>query len=130
MNVVGTVSANLDPLITLEVSNGMGGRELVEAVLDSGFNDFISLPIAVIQRLQLQSTPSLIVELADGSEVETPTYVGRIFWDGIDQIVRVQEGEGRPLVGMALMIEHRITIDVRYDGAVLIEPIADDEESD
>ena len=125
MNFSGIVTASLDPVIEIEVSNGIGLRERIEAVVDSGFNDFVSLPKSVAEDLSLISTDPILVELADGNVVETPTFIGRVLWDGAEQIIRVQQGEGRPLVGMVLLLEHRITIDVHYNGAVRIAPIPD-----
>ncbi len=129
MDVSGRVDERLDAVIAITLKNDLGQTLVIDAVIDSGFNDALSLPSAVIQQLKFGALPSIIVELADGSEAETQTFTGRVVWDDPrGRIIRIQQGEGRPLVGMALLLEHRVTIDVRYDGAVRVEPIPGSEE--
>lgn len=123
----GAVDENLDPVVTLQLRNDAGQIIIVVAVVDTGFNDYLSLPQVTINRTAFRAGDSLRVELADGNEVETLTCFGRVLWDRDWQMIRIQEGEGRPLVGMARLLDHRVTIDVRYNGAVRVEPIPGDD---
>jgi predicted aspartyl protease len=76
VEIDGQVDERLDPVISITVANGLGESLTLDAVVDTGFNDVLSLPLAIIQRLNLQALPSIPVELADGSEVETDTVSG------------------------------------------------------
>jgi predicted aspartyl protease len=59
--------------------------------------------------------------LADGSEVLLDVYDGIVLWDGAPRRIVVDAADADPLVGMALLHGHRLTVDVIDDGSVMIE---------
>ena len=65
----------------------------------------------------------MAVQLADGSIIPVFIYAGRILW--FDQIkqVTVLATNGDPVLGMRLLENHELKIEVRTGGAVIIESL-------
>jgi predicted aspartyl protease len=66
--IQGFVNVRREALLPLVVSNANGKKQVVEAVIDTGFNGFLTLPSIIITTLNLSWTASDIVTLGDGSE--------------------------------------------------------------
>ena len=108
-------------MVVVHVRNDIGVTVMVDAVLDTGFNDFLSLPIQVINHLGLHFAGVVDVVLAGNVSGRANLYVARVLWHGTEQIIQIQEAEGNPLLGMALLLGSKVTLQVRYGGAVEIE---------
>jgi clan AA aspartic protease len=121
--IAGNVTSECEAVIALDV-RAVGGRpESIEAILDTGFTEFLALPRAAIARLGLRYRGSQRATLADGSDTDLATYRAIVEWHGHARAVSVLEIGGGALVGMALLQGSRLTMDVVADGAVKIVPI-------
>ena len=121
--IVGTVTAEGDATIYLSL-RGPGGSSIdIECVVDTGFNDWLSLTPSVIRTLGLVLRESVRFVLADGSEGVARVFAGEVHWLGQWRRVFVLETDGEPLVGMALMRGCRLLIDVIDGGSVEIQPL-------
>lgn len=109
------------PTVTIEVGNGEGGLHPLEVIVDTGFNGDLTLPTSLVRRLRLTHTGGSFARLADGAEVETRNYSGVVSWHGKLVDVSVIETGGDALLGMALMLDSKITVISRPGGAVTIE---------
>jgi clan AA aspartic protease len=96
---------------------------LVEAVVDTGFSAFLTLPRVTIEQLSLQSQGALQVILADGNSIETETFSARVELNGELHAVYVVHTETQPLIGMSFLQGHQLTIEVRDGGAVSIQTL-------
>jgi clan AA aspartic protease len=76
---------NLTPYIQVSTPTG----ELLNLIVDSGFNGELILPKSLVKKLGLKRRGSTAVELADGSTVLAPTYRGTILWFGRRKVVAV-----------------------------------------
>jgi clan AA aspartic protease len=121
--IQGVVNARREAVLPLVVGNGDGARKLIDAVIDTGFNGFLSLPSAVIVSINLPWSASDIVTLGDGSEALFDLYAATVIWDGQYREVDVAESETEPLVGMALLYGYRLQIDAVEGGIVRIEEL-------
>lgn len=72
-------------------------------VIDTGFNDWLTLPAVVIDTLGLNWREKMTYNLADGSEVQTHIFEAEIHWLGRWRRIFVTEIEGGPLLGMAML---------------------------
>jgi clan AA aspartic protease len=119
-------------MITGEVKSGEGqirlkikglrGREHeVEAVVDSGYTEWLTLPSGVIADLGLRWRSLDRATLADGSECMFDVYIAKVEWDGIERRVLVDEADTDPLVGMALLSGYELKMQVRSRGKVSIK---------
>jgi clan AA aspartic protease len=93
----------------------------MEAVIDTGFTDRLTLPPDVVEELGLPLRGAAEVTLADGSLETLPVYRARVFWHGQERTIRAYGAPGEPLVGMALLSGSELRMQVVADGAVEIE---------
>ena len=118
--ITGTVTERLDLLVTIEVSDSAGGLRPIEVVLDTGFDGDLALPSNVISDLELSYIGTVDVRLATGKKVKAPTYEGVVSWHGRQRnVIVIEAGDG--LLGMALILGSKLTVDARIGGEVLIE---------
>jgi len=110
--IAGRVTIDREAVIPLSVRGPSGRRRLVEAVVDTGYDGWLSLPSSVIHYLGLAWIRTGPITLADGSEIEFNVYDAVVKWDGKLRHVTVDELEAAPLVGMALLSGHHLGIDV------------------
>jgi len=120
--MMGKVTALREATISLMVTGSGQHWQAVDAVLDTGFNGFLTLPSHMVHALQLAFVGNRRATLADGSTVVLDLYLATILWHGQEREVLVLQAEGRPLMGMALLSGNRVIFHVVDDGDVLIEP--------
>jgi clan AA aspartic protease len=120
---VGYISAQFEPIIPLTIRNDVGGSMDTEAVLDTGFNGWLMLTPPIIAQLQLTLFDTAKTILADGQIVSTDLYIVRVVWQGTERIIIADSGMGSPPVGMVMLQDLRVTMDVHYNGEVSIAPI-------
>ena len=119
--ITGTVTENLDLLVTIEIANSDGGFEPLEVAIDTGFNGDLALPRDTIQSLGLTYRGQTSWTLATGKEVTMANYDGVISWHGQSREVEIIETESESLLGMALLIGSKIAVDAQIGGDVVIE---------
>src|SRR5262249_34832780 len=101
--MTGTVNADLEPLLQLPVRDAGGQPHDVEAVIDTGFNGFLTLPPGLVAALGLTWLCRQEGELADGSIVAFDVYVATVVWHGQPRNVEVEAADAQPLLGTTLM---------------------------
>jgi clan AA aspartic protease len=100
----------------------LGGREhTLTAVVDTGFNGWLTLPKATIVTLGLTWHDETRAILADGAEAVFATYHATVLWDGQPQAVFADELESDPVIGMRLLHGFRFTMETIDGGPVRIE---------
>jgi clan AA aspartic protease len=105
-------------VVTLEWS---GGQEEIEAVVDTGFNGSLTLPLDVVDRLSLPIQAETKVTLAEGTETSLKVVETTLLWEGAPRIVAALEAQGSPLIRMSLLYGYRLTMEVVDGGSVRIE---------
>lgn len=121
--ITGRINEQLEAIVSLRVLSGKAERS-VDAVIDTGFNGFLTLPRGVIRDLGLEFESAVPAELADGSLVTFRRFVAAIKWNESgdeNREVLVLEAEGAALAGMSLLEWHRLTMDVVEGGSVTIQ---------
>ena len=121
----GVLNDNLEPMVVLEISNGDGRFQPVEALLDTGFTEELTLPPDAVARLGLNHVNQTPMILAGGQRIEASVYDGYVNWFGQVRRVDVIAVEGEPLLGMSLLAGCKITIRAQAGGEVLIEEDSD-----
>ena len=120
----GAVTDANEAVIQLTV-RGVDFRDItVDAVIDTGFNGYLTLPSGLLKTSGLTSHGVRRAQLADGSFVVFNLYLATIIWDGKPRHIQVFSAEGAPLVGMTLLAGHRIAMSVIAGGEVIIEPLS------
>nr|WP_318655918.1 clan AA aspartic protease [Pseudanabaena yagii] len=111
-------------MLPLVVDNASGQQQIIETVIDTGFNGFLTLPSDIITQLDLSWNGSDTVTLGDGSETLFDIYSARIIWDGQFREIDVAESETEPLIGMGLLYGYKLQIEVVERGLVTIVALA------
>jgi clan AA aspartic protease len=97
-----------------------GRKAKIEAVVDTGFDGWLTLPPLLIARLQLPWRRRGRALLADGSESLFDIYEGAVVWDKRRRRISVDEVQATPLVGMSLMDGYELNMHVHIGGKVTI----------
>ncbi len=101
---------------------GRRGRELeFQAVVDTGYTGALTLPPALIKKLNLRWQTIAHVTLADGSSCIFDVYEGKLVWDGRSRQIAIDEADAAPLVEMRLLKGYELKIQVHARGKVTIK---------
>jgi len=119
----GVVSPSCEAIIRFAIGNKNGQLQVIDAVIDTGYTGFLSVPSTIIVALNLPWTGVDRVTLGDGRETTFEVYAGRIIWDGEYQDIPVNESETDPLVGMSLLYGYDLRIQTVIGGVVTIEEL-------
>jgi clan AA aspartic protease len=110
--------------IHLKVIGSQGREQEVEALIDTGYSEFLTLAPALVAALGLRWRRVDKTILADGSECFFNVYDGQVMWDGKPCRVFVAELGTTLLVGMALLNEYELKMQVRPRGKVTMKRLA------
>ena len=119
--IEGVVNAAYEPVVTVAVQGPSGQTREIEAVIDTGFTGFLTLPPGLVSELGLPFLTGNRATLADGSEVTFPSYGVEVLWDGEPVYIEADAADTTPLVGMRLLDRHNLNIDVEDGGRVVIQ---------
>jgi clan AA aspartic protease len=119
----GVVSPSCEAMIRFAIGNKNGQLQTIDAVIDTGYTGFLSVPSEIIVTLNLPWTGIDRVTLGDGSETTFEVYSGRIIWDGEYRDIPINESETDPLVGMSLLYSYDLRIQTVVGGIVTIEEL-------
>jgi clan AA aspartic protease len=116
--IIGVVNAEFEPIISLSIRRSDGKFFTQDAIVDTGFNGWLSLPSDLITELNLQWKRRGRAILGDGSECVFNIYEAVLVWDGNLLRIPVDEADSEPLVGMSLMEGYQLMVQVFEGGRV------------
>lgn len=96
---------------------------VIEFVIDTGFTDFVCLPLDAVTVLGLPFEYNMRVNLADNSNVVLPVHAATIIWNLEERDVRVLATGTRPLLGTALLDGYELVVQFTEGGIVTIEEL-------
>jgi clan AA aspartic protease len=117
--ITGTVTSFHQATIRLTVRGPVGQEHEIDAVIDTGFDGSLSLPLAGITALGLPWRRRGRALLANGSETLFDVYEATVLWDGAPRRVSVDAAEIDPLVGMRLLDGYELTVQAVIGGQVI-----------
>jgi clan AA aspartic protease len=120
----GCVNKNCEATILVVVRNNAKLKS-INAVIDTGFTGFLSLPNDIITELELPWSYRDRGTLGDGSEVLFDIYDAVAIWDGKSQEIEVNLAETDPLIGMSMLRGYRLQVDTIEGGLVIIADLSD-----
>jgi clan AA aspartic protease len=121
--IYGVVNLRREATLPLVVGNVKKQQQVVDTVIDTGFNGFLSLPSTVIATLNLPWSAADIVTLGDGSQTLFDIYTAMVIWDGQYREIDIAASETEPLLGMAMLYGYRLQVDNVEGGIVKIEEL-------
>ena len=121
--ITGTVTTRREAVVRLLLRGPAGQRQRITAVIDTGFDGWLTLPPTLITLLGLPWRRRGRAVLADGSESLFDIYEGTVVWDRRRRRIPVDAADTTPLVGMSLLSGYELTMQVRPRGRVSIKPL-------
>jgi clan AA aspartic protease len=121
--ITGQVNYSNEAVIAVHLLDGDDKAHSVDAVIDTGFSGFLTLPLALINTLKWPFIESQVFSLGNNSRATIDVYAGTINWAGKENLILVLASDAHPLVGMSQLKGQRITIDAVDGGPVRIEAL-------
>ncbi|WP_419838328.1 clan AA aspartic protease [Candidatus Poriferisodalis sp.] len=121
--IEGRVNARLEATVALDVKGPGGRSRTVEAVIDTGYSEFLTLPPAHVSELALPYKTLSQAVLANGAVDTFGVYGAELIWDGQVVAVFADQAETTPLIGMSLLEGYELRIETHIGGRVLIESL-------
>ena len=119
--IEGVVNDAHEAVVTLPLQGPEGQAVEVEAVIDTGYSGFLTLPPALVAELGLSFVGNGHAYLANDDEVEFEIYDVAVLWDGQSRDIEADATGSAPLIGMLLLDGHSLTIEVESGGRVTIQ---------
>ena len=96
----------------------------VEFLLDTGFDGELALPGHLIVHLIAEYAMHEFIRMADGTQSSRPVYEILMDWGGESRVTNVLSLDGGvPLLGVELLAEHSVYIEMTDGGDVSIDPL-------
>jgi clan AA aspartic protease len=118
----GRVNQSCEAMLSIVIKNS-ATTQLVDAVIDTGFSGFLTLPSDTISTLGLSWQGRDIATLGDGTSCTFEVYIGLVIWDGQYREIYINESETVPLIGMRLLRGYDLRIQAIEGGIVTIEAL-------
>ncbi|MBT4496430.1 MAG: clan AA aspartic protease [Gemmatimonadetes bacterium] len=121
--ITGFVTPFREAVVSVKIQGAQGTEQQIDAVIDTGYNGALTLPLPMIRTLGLPWRRRGRALLADGRDIIFDTYEATLLWDGQPCRVAVDAAAADPLVGMALLQGFELTMQVVDGGHVTIESL-------
>jgi clan AA aspartic protease len=95
----------------------------VDAIIDTGYTGFLTLPPALIAALNLPWRGSEEGTLGDGSTRMFDVYSATLHWDGAFRAIKINESETDSLLGVGLLYGYEVCIQTISRGLVTIKSL-------
>jgi clan AA aspartic protease len=119
----GVVNARHEAVVTLRVREPGGAEADVDAMIDTGFSGSLTLPAATVATIGLTRHSVVTAVLADGSIQQLDVYAAEVEWDGTWRPILVSAVGTEVLIGMRLLADHELWVEVVPGGVVEIRPV-------
>ena len=121
--ITGLVTSSLEATLRFHILDGNGQSQPIDAIIDTGFAGFMSVPIATVAALGLPWIIRDNTELIDGRIILIDIYSAIVIWNGKQRMINVQALGGYNLIGMRMLASHDLAICVTDGGSVSIDAI-------
>ena len=122
--VIQDEGGGLEAWVEISVADSSGVLHAVQAVIDTGFTGWLTLPPDFIERLGLPNTDNRYAILADGAVGAYKYHDGKILWHGRLREAAIIALDVQPLLGTKALAGSRLTIDAWDGGEVTIQEAA------
>ena len=122
--IQGVVNAAYEAVVSLTLRSAEGRNQEIEAVVDTGYTGFLTLPPTLVNELGLLFAYVGRAFLPNDDQVEFNVHNVTLLWGGEPQDIEADATGSTPLVGMLLLDEHNLNIEVKSGGKVVIQAMA------
>ena len=124
--IYGNINDNWDLVVPMRILDANEHVHRFDAVVDTGFNGELTLPIHHIRKFQLAPGLPTDITMANGVTETFNAYFGTLLWRGQRRAVQVVETESTPLIGIGLLWDSLLTAEIIDNGAVIIGPLPEE----
>ena len=121
--IEGVVNGLLEAVVILPVRGPEGREREIEAVIDTGYSGNLTLPPEMVSELGLPFVIRSRSALADGTVIAFNVHVATVVWNGRPRYVDIDAVGVAPLVGMSLLDNHNLNVEVANGGRVVIQSL-------
>ena len=122
--MIGNVNSRREAIIQFAVLGENNQKKAIKAVIDTGYTGFLTLPSAIITKLELTWYMQEEGILGDGSLCIFNVFEATVIWDGQLKSIEINESETDPLVGMGLLEGYELNIQGFEGGLVTIKVLS------
>ncbi len=119
--IEGVVNAAHEAVVALSLQGPAEQTQDIEAVVDTGYSGFLTLPTTLVTELELPFAYIGRAFLANDDEVSFNVHDVTALWDGHPRHIKADATGSTPLVGMQLLDRHSLYMDVTDGGRVVIQ---------
>ena len=120
----GAVNASHEAVVALHLQGPEGRTREIEAVEDTGYSGFLTLPPGLVDELGLPFAYMGQAFLANDDVVTFDVHDATVLWDDRPRPIKADATGSTPLVGMRLLDGHNLNIDVESGGRVVVQAMA------
>ena len=119
--IEGVVNPAYEAVVPLSLQGPEGQAQDIDAVVDTGYSGFLTLPATLVTELGLPFAYIGRAILANDDEVSFDVHDVTVLWDGQPRHVKADATGSTPLLGMLLLDRHTLNIEVESGGRVYIQ---------
>jgi clan AA aspartic protease len=123
--ITGVVNVSGEAIIRIVVGNSSKQRVVVDAIIDTGYTGFLTLPASTIAELNLPWRGSEEGILGDGSTQMFDVYSATVIWDGALRTIKINESNTNSLMGVGLLYGYEVCIKTINGGMVTIKALSE-----
>ena len=123
IGVVEEVGGGLYAYADVRVRGPTGGEIPVSALVDTGFNAYVSLPASMVEQLRLPPLGTENVVLANADTETVEMFLGQVRWRRRRRYLPVHQIGDEPSAGTALLRQFNLSIDFLPNGDVRVSSI-------
>jgi clan AA aspartic protease len=121
----GRVNQQREAILKLVIIGDGNSKIAVDAVIDTGFNGDLILPIEIVSELGLVPQGYQKATLGDGTISQFRVYAATVIWDGDRKVVEVNSATTGILIGMGLLDGYKLEVNAVPNGDVSIIRLAE-----
>lgn len=128
--MTGVVNAHGEAMLRIVVGDLGTQRIVIDALIDTGFTGYLTLPPSTIAALNLPWLGSEEGILGDGSTQTFDVYSATIIWDGEFKKIKFNESDMDSLLGVGLLYGYEVCIRTIKNGIVTVKALSNDYDYD
>ena len=118
----GFISEFGEVVVPIDIFDQRGRLRRVEAIVDTGFDYFLALPVQLIQSLGLVWVGRRRMRVATEQTERFESFAAEVWWFGARRPVYVLQTQSEILIGTSLLWESQLTVQFWEGGSVNVLP--------
>ena len=117
----GYISTYGEVVVPIDIFDQRSRLRRVEAIVDTGFDYFLALPVPLIQSLGLAWVGRRRMRVATDQMERFESFAAEVWWFSARLPIRVLQTQSEILVGTRLLWESQLTVQLWQGGSVTVQ---------